>query len=255
MDGSAADLPERLRGGPYAVLWSGGKDSCLALWRSRRLGLSVAALVNFFDESSGRVRFHAVRRYLIAGQAAALELALLQLPTLPETYEAVYREALALLKARGFVGVIGGDIHLEDVRAWVEARVLEAGLCLVEPLWQQDGAELLRELVGAGFRAVLTCCDSTRLDTSWLGRQIDQSFIAEILALAGVDPCGERGEYHSFVFNGPGFRRPVSWRAGERRQQDEFIQLDLLQVDLPPGQPAVLGAALSAARRPGRARH
>lgn len=212
----------------YAMLWSGGKDSCLALWKAGRLGLRVPCLVNFFDQPSGRVRFHAVRRELIAAQAEALGLELRQLPTFPETYGAVFVEALAELADRGFAGVVGGDIHLADVRGWVEERAGQAGLRLVEPLWQQDGEALLRELVDAGFQAVVTCTDGDRLDSSWLGRALDAAFISDILKLPAVDPCGEHGEFHSFAFAGPLFRHAVAWRPGQRLKDGRFTQLDLL---------------------------
>lgn len=215
------------------MLWSGGKDSCLAFWRARELGVRVAGLVNLFDERSERVRFHATRRGLIASQARALGLRLFQYGTSTENYEEVFVAALQRLKTSGYRGVIAGDLHLEDVRAWSAERVEGAGLDFLEPLWHDDGARILEDLVDQGFCAVVTCCQLSKLDQSWLGRRIDRSFIDEILALPDLDPCGEFGEYHSFVFDGPPFHRPVSWRAGTVHEGNGFIQLDLLP---DPGQ-------------------
>ncbi|MBI2772958.1 MAG: diphthine--ammonia ligase [Chloroflexi bacterium] len=218
----------------YAVMWSGGKDSALALTRARTSGLEVGALLNFIDAASGRVRFHATRAELIAAQANAVRVPLRQYATSWEGFDDVFRRALAQLAADGFAGVIFGDIHLADVRAWYEDRVRAAGLEHVEPLWGDAPADLLHEFVAGGGRAVVTCCEVAKLDESWLGRTIDDRFVAEIGA-AGIDMCGENGEYHSFAFAGPAFREPVVWRAGARRTDGGFVQLDLL----PP-----LGAAV-----------
>lgn len=212
---------------PYALMWSGGKDSALALARARARGLEVGALLNFIDAASGRVRFHATRAELIGAQAAAAGIPLRQYATSWEGFDDRFRSALAELASGGFAGVIFGDIHLVDVRAWYEERVRAAGLEHVEPLWGDDPGALLREFTASGGRAVITCCETAKLDDSWLGRVIDERFAAEI-APTGVDLCGENGEYHSFAFAGPAFRSPVAWIAGPRRAEGGFVQLDLL---------------------------
>jgi uncharacterized protein (TIGR00290 family) len=212
---------------PYAVMWSGGKDSALALTRARARGLEIGALLNFVDAASGRVRFHATRAELIAAQAVAAGIPLRQQATSWSEFERVFREALERLRADAFAGVIFGDIHLPDVRAWYEDRVRAAGLEHVEPIWGDEPADLLREFVAGGGRAVITCCEVAKLDESWLGRTIDECFVTEI-ASAGIDVCGENGEYHSFAYAGPAFREPVAWRSGERRTEGGFVQLDLL---------------------------
>jgi uncharacterized protein (TIGR00290 family) len=214
--------------GAHAVMWSGGKDSCLALHRAVHRGLTVDTLVNFYDGATGRVRFHATRRELIAAQAYALGLRLIQQPTSPESYEAVFERTLAQLAAAGCTGVVFGDIHLADVRAWFEQRVRAAGLDHVEPLWNDPPAELLDEFVDAGFRAVVTCVELAKLPASWLGRAVDAAMATDLARLPDVDPCGERGEYHSFVFGGPRFVEPVAWRPGRIRESGGFAQLELL---------------------------
>lgn len=140
---------------------------------------------------------------------------------------ALLERQLAELRRRGYAGVVLGDIHLADVRAWYEDRVRAAGLDHVEPLWGDDPAALVGEFVAAGGRAVVTCVDTERLDESWLGRVIDEGFVGDIAGLP-VDACGENGEYHSFAFAGPAFARPVAWRPGERRSDGRFVQLDVL---------------------------
>jgi len=212
----------------HAVLWSGGKDSCMALWRARETGVRVAGLVNFFDEASERVRFHAVRAGLIAEQARALGLELFQYATGPDTFTSLFGEALKKLEARGYAGVVAGDLHLEDVRQWNEEQAAAAGLRLVEPLWHRGGLPMLEAFVAAGFRAVLTSCDDRWSDILRPGREIDQKFIADVSRAPGLDPCGENGEYHSFVFDGPLFSHPVKWSPGEMRRANGFSQLDLV---------------------------
>ncbi|HVD02454.1 MAG TPA: ATP-binding protein [Candidatus Dormibacteraeota bacterium] len=213
--------------GPYALLWSGGKDSALALARARAAGLQVSLLLSFHDSETGRVRFHATRVGMLRAQARAIDIELRAVASTWPEMEARLAGELSMLRAEGFGGVLLGDIHLADVRAWYEERVTAAGLEHVEPLWQVPSADLLAEFVASGGRAVVTCVELAKLDRSWLGRIIDQSFVNDIAA-TGVDACGENGEYHSFAFAGPVFRAPVRWQAGETGGEDGFAQLDLL---------------------------
>jgi diphthine-ammonia ligase len=210
----------------HALLWSGGKDSALALDRAGRAGIEVARLVSFYDSATRRVRFHATRVEMLEAQAAAIGIGLHAIATTWPEMEAALRGELSSLREEGFTGVVVGDIHLADVRAWYEERVTAAGLKHVEPIWGEPPPVLLGEFVASGGRAVITCVDLSRLDEAWLGRVIDETFANEIGA-TGVDACGENGEYHSFAFSGPVFKSPVSWTAGERRQEGGFAQLDL----------------------------
>jgi len=218
-------------------MWSGGKDSALALWRARRDGLQVDWLVNIYDRASQRVRFHATPIEAIACQAAVAGVRLVTVPTDWDTFDASLRETFAALLEQGCRGIVFGDIHLIDVRAWYEERTNAAGLEHVEPLWGEPPAALLAEFVANGGRAVLTCIETAKLDLSWLGRLIDERFVRDIAAL-DVDPCGENGEYHSFAYSGPFFKAAVPWRPGERRDDGRFAQLDVTigsaQVDAAP---------------------
>jgi len=207
-------------------MWSGGKDSALALDRARRGGIEVTRLVSLYDSATRRVRFHATRVEMLEAQAAAIGIDLHAVPTTWPEMEATLRRELNSLKAAGFTGVVFGDIHLADVRAWYEDRVRAAGLEHVEPIWGEPPQALLDEFISSGGRAVLTCVELAKLDESWLGRITDELFASE-MARTGVDPCGENGEYHSFAFDGPVFKRPVTWRAGQRRLDAGFAQLDL----------------------------
>jgi len=210
----------------YALMWSGGKDSALALWRARRSGLDIGWLVNVYDRATERVRFHATPIEAIARQADAAGVPLVRVPTDWETFDGSLRDAFAALVRQGCRGVVFGDIHLADVRAWYEERTRAAGLEHVEPLWGEAPAALLAEFVAIGGRAIVTCIETTKLDDAWLGRVIDADFVRDITP-TGIDPCGENGEYHSFAYGGPFFRRPVAWRAAERRDDGRFAQLDI----------------------------
>ena len=187
----------------------------------------MQTLVTFYDAESERVRFHATRVELIRSQAAATGARrLLALGTSWPEMEARLLEVLAQLRSEGCAGVVLGDIHLADVRAWYEERVTAAGLDHIEPLWGDPPAALLGEFVASGGRAVVTCVDLERLDESWLGRTVDPEFARDISGL-DVDACGENGEYHTFAFAGPAFTQPVPWKPGRRRREGRFLQLDL----------------------------
>ncbi len=212
----------------YALMWSGGKDSALALDRALRAGIEVARLITLYDSATRRVRFHATRVEMLKAQAAAIGIRLRAIPTTWAEMEANLRKELSSLREEGFTGVVFGDIHLADVRAWYEERVTAAGLQHLEPIWGEPPDILLGEFIASGGQAVITCVDLAKLDEAWLGRLIDERFAKEI-ATTGADACGENGEYHSFAFAGPAFNKPVAWTAGVRRHDSGFAQLDLTE--------------------------
>ena len=208
-------------------MWSGGKDSALALQRATAAGMQVTRLLNFYDPVTGRVRFHATRVIMIQAQADAAGIDLHAIGIGWPEMDARLTAELGALRSEGFAGVVFGDIHLADVRAWYEDRVKAAGLEHVEPIWGEAPLRLLGEFVQSGGRAVITCVDLSRLDSSWLGRIIDERFLDDIAATQ-ADPCGENGEYHSFAFLGPAFSHTVGWIPGETRSESGFGQLDIL---------------------------
>ncbi len=196
--------------GVYAASWSGGKDSCLACWRAIRGGLDVRWLLNFTSLSYRRVRFHGTAEELLAWQAEATGLELYQRPTEDlDGYERGFRAAVEALKARGMTGMIFGDIHLDEHREWVEAICAELGVEAVEPLWGTEPADVLREFVGEGFQALVVSAMGEHFGPEILGRRVDAELIDELVARGDIDPCGENGEYHTFVLDGPLFQRPV----------------------------------------------
>lgn len=189
--------------------FSGGKDSCLALWRALQQGIDVRTLLVMFEESGERSRSHALPLPLIERQAQALGLELVVRNASWKTYEAVFTEVLKQLRASGHEQAVFGDIDLQAHRDWEEKVCAAAGVTAVLPLWHNDRRKLADEVLAAGFRAVVVCTDSRYLGDEFCGRQYDAQFIADLPA--GVDACGENGEFHTFVYDGPCFERPVAY--------------------------------------------
>jgi uncharacterized protein (TIGR00290 family) len=203
---------------PAVLFWSGGKDSGLALDRLRRAGeYDVVALVTTVNRQYERVSMHGVREALVAAQARAAGLPLDTMYVGPggtnDEYVAALRSTLGAWRARGVDTVAFGDIFLADLRQWRETLLAELGMRGTFPLWQADTHDLAREFVDRGFQAVLCCANDAKLGERDVGRALDRDFFAGLPA--DVDPCGENGEYHSFVWDGPIFRAPVTFTRGE----------------------------------------
>jgi len=190
--------------------FSGGKDSCLALWRGLQQGLDVRTLLVMFEESGERSRSHAIPLPLVERQAQALGLELMVRNASWRDYETIFTDALRQLRAAGHELAVFGDIDLQPHRDWEEKVCANAGMTPVLPLWQIERRRLAAEVLASGFRAVVVCTDSRHLDASFCGRLYDDRFLADLPA--GVDSCGENGEFHTFVYDGPCFRHPVDYR-------------------------------------------
>ena len=221
---------------PEEVLfcWSGGKDSAMALHALRRaVDCRIAALLTTITDEYDRISMHGVRRVLLQRQAESLGLPLHPVLIPPQcvnaTYEERMKQALEEHFAQGVRRVAFGDIFLEDLRAYREKNLAQAGMQAIFPIWKRDTRELAREFVQQGFRAVAVCVDPRVLDASFAGRELDASFFADLPP--NVDPCGENGEFHTFVFDGPIFRSPSPCSVGEKALRDGFRFCDLLPVE------------------------
>ena len=191
------------------VSWSGGKDSCLALWRSQQSGFKVTHLLTALEETGSRVRSHGVSVQLMRAQAAALKLDIEFLSASWKEYEYQFIEKLTFLKSLGIQSGIFGDIDLIAHREWEEKVCGAAGIAACLPLWNEDRLSLVSEFFHAGFKARVSCVDGRFLDDTFVGCEFDQSFIDRLPS--GVDACGENGEFHTFVYDGPNFINPVQW--------------------------------------------
>jgi uncharacterized protein (TIGR00290 family) len=212
--------------------WSGGKDSALAVHEIRKSGLyEIESLFCTLAEDFDRVSMHGVRRILIERQALAIGYPLTKVfipyPCSNESYESRMTGALLPHRDSGIQKVVFGDIFLEDIKKYREDQMKKIGMSCLFPLWGKDSRMLPRSFVDAGFRAMITCVDSTRLDRTYVGRIMDHAFLDDLPE--GVDPSGENGEFHTFVFDGPLLRQPVSFETGEIRLRDErFYFCDLI---------------------------
>jgi uncharacterized protein (TIGR00290 family) len=215
--------------------WSGGKDSALALDALRRdPSVEVVALLTTVTTGYDRISIHGVRRSLLYVQAKSLGLPVHEIVLEPkssnELYDAAVARALSDVRHRhpDVRRIAFGDLFLEDVRRYREDRLVTLGFEGAFPLWGQPTNMLAREFVDRGFEARLVCVDTTQLDASFAGRRYDHPMLDELPA--SVDPCGERGEFHTFVSNGPGFATPVAYDVGEIVLREErFAYCDLLQ--------------------------
>ncbi len=190
-----------------AVSWSGGKDCCLAMHRARASGFNVCTLLAMFDETGERTRSHAIPRAVMQAQADVLGFELVAPSASWADYEATFVDALKGLRARGVTDVVFGDIDLAPHREWEEKVCAAAGVMPHLPLWQEDRRALAEEVLGLGYRALVVCTDDRWLGPSFCGRAYDHTFIDSLPSR--VDVCGENGEFHTFVTDGPLFRAPV----------------------------------------------
>jgi uncharacterized protein (TIGR00290 family) len=217
------------------LAWSSGKDSAYALHVLRRdADVEVVGLLTTLNAAADRVAMHAVRRTLLEAQAEAVGLPLhvvhIPSPCPNEVYEQAMAEALTTARAQGIGGVAFGDLFLEDIRRYREERMAGTGLLPLFPLWGRPTRALADEMLASGQKAVLTCVDPRALPAAFAGRAFDGALLADLPA--SVDPCGENGEFHSFVWDGPAFAHPLPVRVGEVVERDGFVFADVVEAPL-----------------------
>ncbi len=223
---------------PVVMSWSGGKDSAFALQTlCADARYHVAALLTTIADEYRRISHHGVREVLLDAQAQALGLPLLKVdlpagknaPCTNAVYEQIMADAMAAIRARGVFTLGYGDLFLEDLRAWREQSLAACGMSAVFPIWKHDTQTLPQFLFDQGYRAILTCVEG-KIGPGFAGRDYNPALIADLPP--GVDPCGENGEFHTFVHDGPGFQRPVPIERGEIVCREGRFYADLL----PPGE-------------------
>lgn len=203
--------------------WSGGKDSALAAYKAIALGHEVLYLLNSVSENGQVSASHGIKAGVIALQAEAIGIPLFQMKTSWSTYEANFKQAISQLKERGITGGVFGDIYLTEHREWIERVCRETGIEAIFPLWGHDTSELIHEFMGCGFKSIIV---ASHLEESLLGQTIDKKFLQKLVDLR-ADPCGEKGEYHSFVIAGPLFKKQFEVIHGKKEKRDGVWFLDI----------------------------
>jgi uncharacterized protein (TIGR00290 family) len=217
---------------PKALMsWSTGKDSAFALHEVRRLGeIEIAGIMTTVTTAFGRVSMHGVRESLLDQQARALHLPCWKIsipaPCPNDVYELEMGRVLDQARMDGVTHVIFGDLFLEDLRTWREAKLAGVGMVGIFPLWKHDTTALAAEMIASGLRATLTCVDPRKLDRSFAGRRFDADLVASLPV--GIDPCGENGEFHTFASEGPMFDQAIPVVTGEVVERDGFVFADVL---------------------------
>jgi len=216
---------------PIILTWSGGKDSALALYYLKNGHYHIRSLLTTITKDYNRISMHGVRSILLDNQSESLGLPIekvfISKNSSNEEYENQMREKLLFYQHQGVSSVAFGDLFLEDIRKYREQNLSKVSMKGIFPLWKKNTHELAREFIELGFKAVIICIDSQNLDKKFAGRYFDRQFLSDLSA--NVDPCGENGEFHSFVFDGPIFKKPISFTIGDIvLREKRFYFCDLL---------------------------
>lgn len=211
---------------------SGGKDSMFALHKAVKQGYEVAAIVNTISQDFKRVRFHGLEAQMIQMQADALGIPLFQIETTPENYKEEFIANLKRAMTPKIGGIVFGDIFLEDCLIWAKEVSSAVGVEAIEPHWGSNSQQLLHNFVASGIQAVVVSTQANLLGKEWIGRTIDQSFYEDITKLEGIDPCGENGEYHTYVNDSPLFQKRIVLGKTEKVERGGYHFLDIQEASL-----------------------
>lgn len=213
--------------------WSGGKDSCFALFKAIQEGFEVSNLLTMMS-SENTSNFHMIRADMLDAQADAMGISLIKRTTTPDTYERDFKSALQTLKEAGVQGLVTGDIYEVAMHeeGWLNRICREVGLKPIKPLWMRDTKQIFLEFIAAGFEAVVVRVNTKMLGLEWLGRRLSEAFFADITKIAGVDPCGEGGEYHTFVTDGPLFNKRIKILESRKTTLNGFGRLEISRFEV-----------------------
>lgn len=208
------------------ISWSGGKESCLSCYEAMQSkDIEVSNLLNMISEDGRRSRSHGISVELLRVQSEAMGIPILQIRSSWEDYEKRFKRAVLEVKEKGIEAGIFGNIDLEQHRAWVERVCKEMGIKAILPLWGREREDILKEFINLGFEAIVV---ATSFDKNWLGRKIDKKFLQELKTLEEIDLCGENGEYHTFVTDGPIFKKRIKILETKIVNQGKNLFLDIL---------------------------
>ncbi len=211
--------------------WSGGKDCAMALYEAQMSGMVITHLLNMTSEDGSRSRTHGIDASWLTLQSETIGIPIIQKATSWNNYEKTFKEALREIKKNGGETIVFGDIDLIQHRQWVEKVCFEEDIRPILPLWLKEREHLLNLFIERGFRAIITATDARYLGEEWLGREIDKSFIEDVKSLDNIDLCGENGEYHTFVFDGPIFQKPIKFGIGNNILLNNNWILDIIKVN------------------------
>jgi diphthine-ammonia ligase len=217
------------------ISWSGGKDSSFAYYKALKANFSVVSLVTFMH-TADKSNFHGIKADILDEQAKSIGIQIHKSVTEPESYEKYFKETLLHFKASGVQGLVTGDISEVPIHeeGWIERVCTEVGLKPIRPLWQTNTTQIFKDYIKAGFKATVVRTKLDALGEEWLGRQLDQSFLNDILQLHGVDPCGEGGEYHTIVTDGPIFKNQINIVKTTKSTQNGYGHLEIDQYTIDP---------------------
>lgn len=210
-------------------LWSGGKDSCFACYLAIKAGHTLITLLNFAREDGSHSISHGLSAEIISRQAEHTGIPFLQNAMPSAFYRDEFKRLIAGLKKKdGIEGIVFGDIYLQEHKDWIDKVCGELRVEAIFPVWGRDTGDLLSEIVDAGFKTVIVSTDAKVLGEEWLGREIDRSFIRELPS--EIDPCGEKGEFHSFTYAGPLFRQPVRFKPGRKVMENRHWFMEVIPI-------------------------
>ena len=215
--------------------WSGGKDCCLACHRAVASGLKVRYLANMITEDGQRSRTHGLSSAVLQVQSQAIGIPLVQRRTSWDNYEAEFKNMLFTFKQEGITGGVFGDIDLDEHREWIERVCQEVAITPYSPLWGESQEAILSDFINCGFEAIVVATRADMLGEEWLGRKIDRDFIRhldELMKTRGITLCGESGEYHTLVIDGPLFKKRMELMATKTIFRDEHWFLEILSTEL-----------------------
>jgi uncharacterized protein (TIGR00290 family) len=212
------------------VSWSGGKEASLSCYKVKNLNdFEIRYLLNMTSEDARHSRTHGISSDLLRAQAAAIGIPIIQRKTSWESYEKEFKKAIANLRKENIQVGIFGDIDIQEHRDWVERVCKDINIKSILPLWKREREKLLEEFIQIGFKAIVVATNADFLGEEWLGRRIDRKLVKELKAIGIADLCGEKGEYHTFVYDGPIFKDPVEFTTCEKTLKDKhwFLKLEL----------------------------
>ncbi len=210
------------------VSWSGGKESMLACYKAmQNHHIEISYLLNMVSEDGSSSRSHGIGSDLLRAQGEAMGIPIIQPSVSWEGYEGEFKNALGVLKENGISVGVFGDIDVYEHRDWVERVCLDMGIKPILPLWKGKRDELILEFIGLGFKSIIVACNPKFLGKEWLAREINEMFINDLKALPHIDLCGENGEFHTFVYDGPIFKKPVKFITGKKTFDDKRFLLEV----------------------------